>query len=582
MQLVVAVLVVGFLRLGVVYAGVNDFVINNFDAKYTLSNVDMQGSLTVTETIDITFSDNNHGIFRAIPNSYKDNSLDIRNITVSSQTGAPPQFTQSTSNDNIVLKIGDPNRMVTGKQNYTISYTLSNVIAFYDNYDEFYWDINGTEWLQQAEKVSMTLTYPEGAKVSSTNIPVCFTGAYGGTEKYCSISLDSPGLVTAKTTARLSAGQTMSVVVGFEKGYFTPVSAKEKLANLSLILAETFGIPLVLGTFAFRRWRTHGRDPKGGGIIVAQYDSPKDLLAAEVGAIVDFKVDQKDITATIVDLAIKGYITIIEKTVDRKIFKDTTNYSFELKKLDTGQLQQYEKTLLEGLFKDTNLAIGSIVELTSLKSDYYTTIDSAKETLKHRLIADGYFKGDPAKAGLILWIIVGISFALLIILAATLGVGIVLGLIVSLPIVAAFAFAMPARTLAGVQAKEHALGLKLYLQVVEKDRIVAMQSPNAPLAANANQPVRTVELFEKLLPYAIVFGVEKQWADEFKDIYKQPPGWYGGNLNTFSTIYLASVIGGALSTGMATAFAAPSSSGSSGFGGGFSGGGGGGGGGGGW
>ena len=111
-----------------------------------------------------------------------------------------------------------------------------------------------------------------------------------------------------------------------------------------------------------------------------------------------------------------------------------------------------------------------------------------------------------------------------------------------------------------------------------------MQSPNAPYAENAGSPIKSVDLFEKLLPYAVVFGVEREWAKEFADIYKSAPDWYSGNINSFSAIYLASSLGGSFQNNMTTSFAAPSNSGSSGFGGGggFSGGGGGGGGGGGW
>lgn len=580
----VVLLAMCLIKVGGVHADVNNFVINNFDAKYVLTNTDKQGKLDVTETIDLTFSDNNHGILRAVPTTYKGNSLKVTGITVTSSTGAPAQFTTSESYENTVIKIGDPNKTVTGQQNYTIQYSISNVITFYDKYDEFYWDINGDQWQQPFDNVSMTLVYPAGAVLSSQNSPVCYTGNYNSTDKNCQITVDSAThTIAANTNAPLLSSQTMSVVVGFNKGYFTPVSAKEKLTEVTVILAETFGIPIVLGGLAFKRWRTKGRDPKGRGTIVAQYDAPKNMLPAEVGAIVDFKLENKDISATIIDLAIRKYVKIIETKTVKKLMPDTLEYSFVLTSLDTSGLTNYEKSLLEGLFKDTNLAVGSTVKATDLKTSYYTIVKSAKTDIINKLVTGGYFRSDPAKAGTILWVIVAISFSSLILFAFAFGIGIFLGILLSIPIVAAFAFAMPSRTKQGVEAKEHALGLKMYLEVAEKDRIAALQSPDAPLANNAHEPVKTVELFEKLLPYAIVFGVEKQWAQEFKDIYKQPPEWYAGNYNTFNAIYLSSALTSSFGESMNTAFAAPSSSGSSGFsGGGFSGGGGGGGGGGGW
>jgi uncharacterized membrane protein len=108
-----------------------------------------------------------------------------------------------------------------------------------------------------------------------------------------------------------------------------------------------------------------------------------------------------------------------------------------------------------------------------------------------------------------------------------------------------------------------------------------LQSPGAKYATNAKEPKRTVNLFEKLLPYAVIFGVEKDWAKQFDNIYKQPPAWYQGNWSTFNTYMLASHISSATSSFNAS-FSPPSSSSSSGFSGGGAGGGGGGGGGGGW
>lgn len=145
-----------------------------------------------------------------------------------------------------------------------------------------------------------------------------------------------------------------------------------------------------------------------------------------------------------------------------------------------------------------------------------------------------------------------------------------------------FAALMSKRSHAGNMLVEHMEGLKLYLSKAEKERINMQDAVAAPLAPRSGQPVRDVKFFEKLLPFAIAAGVEKTWADAFKDIYNEPPDWYRGNWNTFNTAVLASSI--ANTTKVAgTSFAAPSSSGSSGSGGGgFSGGGGGGGGGGGW
>ena len=120
--------------------------------------------------------------------------------------------------------------------------------------------------------------------------------------------------------------------------------------------------------------------------------------------------------------------------------------------------------------------------------------------------------------------------------------------------------------------------------MAEADRIAYLQSPQGAekRQIDPNSPKQQIKLFEELLPYAMLFGLEKDWAHQFKDMYKEPPTWYSGNMNTFNSMYLANSLS-QFNSASATAFSAPSSSSSSGMGGGgFSGGGGGGGGGGGW
>src|SRR6478672_11682811 len=118
------------------HAGVNDFVINDFSTDYTLTNKDKQGELRIVEDIDLTFSDFNHGIERAIPKTYKDNSLKVKVNGISSSTGAPTDLSTRNESGNLVLRIGSPSRTITGHQTYKIDNTVQNVIGFYGNHDE--------------------------------------------------------------------------------------------------------------------------------------------------------------------------------------------------------------------------------------------------------------------------------------------------------------------------------------------------------------------------------------------------------------------------------------------------------------
>ncbi len=217
----VVVLFCGSSRMA--HADTNAFTVTKFDARYDLSDTDKQGLLRITETIDVVFTDNNHGLLRAIPQSYKDTSLGVRIVDITSASGAPTPYDTYNDNGNLVLKIGDPDKTVTGSQSYTIAYEVENVISFYDGYDEFYWDVNGDGWRQPFENVTVSLVLPEG--VQPNKEMRCFTGYYGSTASDCTVAYDSTARTYTTTTTRtLLAGETLSIVAAFPKQYFMPVT----------------------------------------------------------------------------------------------------------------------------------------------------------------------------------------------------------------------------------------------------------------------------------------------------------------------------------------------------------------------
>lgn len=569
-----------------VHADVNNFVITKFSADETLSRVDRQGTLRVIERIDVQFSDYNHGILRAIPTTYHGLPLKIRINGVSSDSGASAAYTTYGSNGNMVLKIGDKNRVVTGAQEYTIDYTLQNVVAFFDNDDELYWDVNGDQWAQPVDSVTAVVHLPGDVKLSSQK-PVCYANAAIRDSTSCSISRSGNDITVH--AGRLGAGQTLTYVIGFQKGYFSPATSLDFLRDYSTLLLLVLGIPLLSFAVGLVWWWARGRDAPGKGTIVPQYTPPENMLPLEAGALADFSVDNRDITATFIDLARRKYIKIIEKRQDRPILKDKITYSLELLNPDASALSVYERTLLSGVFKSGKLDPadkGQVVELSSLAKDFYKTADSLRKAVSKDMTTAGYFRQDPRRY---LFKLGGV-FTIMYVGAFTFGfiaqmhmipaaAGIIMGVIVLF----LFARIIPARTSMGVAAREQLMGLKMYMETAEKDRLKMLEGPNAAYAANVGAPVRTVELFEKLLPFAIVLGVEKEWAGQFKDIYQTPPDWYNGNMTGFNAGYLAGSLNGGFASAVNTSFSAPSSSGGSGFGGGgFSGGGGGGGGGGGW
>lgn len=563
----------------VAHADVNDFTVTNFTADETLTSADKQGELHIVEHIAVNFTDYNHGILRAIPKSYKHHTLKLRINKVSSDSGAPSQYRTSSSNGNTVLKIGDPDRTVTGQQEYTIDYTVQNVVTFYSGHDELYWDVNGDQWDEPFTHVAVTVHLPVGA-VDSSLAPKCYAGAFGSTNS-CAITLD--GSTLQASTSDLPAKHTMTYVVAFKKGYFTPATFWDNAKDYMIPVLE-FAVPvLLLGLGGLFWWLKSGRDAKGRGTIIPEYAPPEGISPLDAGTIADFKVDNRDLTATFIDLARRGYIRIIEERQNQLLVKDKVTYTLELCNADWSACTPQEIQLLSAMF--TSKQVGEKVGLASEKNKLYKTATALRKSVSTDLTARGFFKQNPYKFAAY----GSISFSIVFLVIwfggfmSGLGVGapLLAGIVVGAIIFFLFVRALPARTAVGVAANEQLLGLKLYMETAEKDRMEKLEGPEAAYAAGAGEPTRTVELFEKLLPYAIVLQVEKQWAGKFNDIYTSPPAWYSGNWTAFNAGYLASSLNEGFASAINTSFSAPSSSGGSGFGGG-AGGGGGGGGGGGW
>ncbi len=560
------------------YADVNDFVIESFGADYRLTNEDKQGTLHIQETIEVTFSDQNHGILRAIPDHYKKHRLQM-DVTGVRRDGRGEQWSTYGSNGNTVIKIGDAGSTITGNHTYQVFYTLRNVVSFYDGHDELFWDINGDQWQQVTRQVLLTLHLPENLQLSEQR-PTCYTGSFGSQEQACTIDANE-GMVTAQTTRELQAYENMSIVVGFGKGYFEPSPWTDTAGEYAAMAAKVAAPILLIAGTAYLHWRRHGRDPKGRRVIVPEYGAPDGLKPIEAGTVADFRTDNRDITATVIDLAIRGYIKIIETVKDRKILKDQKLYSLRLENTDFSQLDQFEKKLLGGIFSRHEK--GEEIDLSTLKYKLASTAAELQSDVKKRLVEGDYFRKTPLSTSLKFVGKLALAVLASVVLAVVFqGGAVVLGIIVGVAAATVFIILLPSRTEKGVAARDSILGLKMYLEVAEAERIKKLQSPDAPYAAKSHEPKKTVELFEKLLPYAMVLGVEEKWAKQFEHIYRTPPDWYQGNWHAFNAVYLTSALNSGVQSNVNAAFSSPSSSGSSGFSGGSSGGGGGGGGGGGW
>lgn len=570
-------------------AGANDFVISDFIADYYLTK-DAAGAaqLKTVETITAEFPDfdQNHGVLRAIPKKYLDNNLHVNVLSVKNEAGQNLNYTTYSENDNLVLKIGDEGVYVHGVQAYVITYTSNNVIRFFDNHDEWYWNVNGTQWQQQVTSLTARIHLTDVIAGTLQDNRACYAGSQDSKSSNCgwsnSNSTDAGGTVLMLTATKpLLAGETATFVLSFNENTFAPVPQtfwEQYGAEIFLITGVTgiIIVPVITFIVLLKKWRKFGRDPKGRGTIIPEYQAPKNLSVLGSSAVYNQSVASNAFSAQIVDLAIRGYMRIEENTKSKLIGK-SQKHSLTLLKSADNQLTKEEKSLLEGIFEGKK--VGTSVALDDLKNKFYAKTSKISKTLLDDLVTQNYFTKNPQKARMkciiagAIMVVVGFPLAVFLV-----GIGFILGGILCF----IFAIIMPARTKQGLTAKEHLEGLKMYIKTAEKARFEYLQSVKRAerIAIAKDDSKNKIKLFEKLLPYAMLFGMEKSWAKQFEGIYVQPPDWYGGNWSTFNMVVLASSLG-SFNTSANTSFATPSSSSGSGFGGG-AGGGGGGGGGGGW
>lgn len=588
MRLVVwLALLVAMFGSGTAHAGsLDDFSITSFTADYYLTRD--QGrvpELKVTEKIVAQFPDfdQNHGILRAIPATYKNHGLEVQVTGVKNAAGNAWNYSSYNENSNLVLKIGDPDTFVRGEQTYIIDYTLRGVIMDTKDGQEFYWDVNGDQWRQPVQRVEATLHVPADIASNLQSPSRCYTGVFGSKESECDIyySYDQGQgrviNVKTKLSRQLQPKETLSMELGFVGGtfaHYTPSSRQVTqwvLNGLAII-----SLPLLTLFVAFRNYLRTGRDPKGKGVIVPEYLPPKDVSVLAANTVLTESFSSKAASATIIDLAVRHYLKIYE-TQGKGVFKNA-DYDVELLK-SPSDLKPEEQGVIDMLF-GAAAAPGARVSLASLKTSLATKAQKLGKDVERRVTDAGYFAKLPSKAKSP-YFLTAIAFMVLGFILFGLGMWVTfvaVGLLVSAAILGLGAFAMPARTAKGVELREYLLGLQEYIKLAEAERLKVLQSPRSNLTEkiDAGDKGQLVKLYERLLPYAMLFGLEEEWAKTMAPLYEQQPDWYTG-----STAFNAAWFAGSLSsfgTTAGTAFSPPSSSGS----GGGAGGGGGGGGGGGW
>ncbi|MDQ7787661.1 MAG: DUF2207 domain-containing protein [Thermodesulfovibrionales bacterium] len=554
-----------------------DFVINSFHADISIHE---DSELTVRETIEVEFQRPRHGIYREIPFQYEDErggkiTTPISVLSVADPSGKDWKYRVTRKGNVLNIRIGDSQSYVERRQTYVISYTVRNAVLFFEDHDELYWNVTGNYWWSPIDLASARVTL--AAKNKSQHLwAACYTGAHGSKEAACEYEAShNSGEFSA--TRGLSSKEGLTIAFGWDKGLVVPPSAWNKfLWALNIRENWVFVLPLFSLIFMGGVWRSRGRDPRVKESVTVMYEPPQyknvPLTPGEVGALVDEKLDPRDITSTLVGLAVKGFLTIEETKIEGLIVDSTDYYLKRLKEPDES-LSPFEKVLMASLFTSELPVPGRMI--SELKNSFYKELDLLKSTLYGELVNKKYFLVSPDKVRKVYLTAGGVLILFSILVLTWLmqsPKSVVAGILMGLPILA-FARVMPAKTKAGASAYMDILGFQEFMSRAEKDKLQRMGDR---------------ELFSKFLPYAIALDVVDNWAKAFEGIYQEPPQWYASqtSMRAFNPYVFSRSISSATSSLASAMYAAPRGSGISGGGGfgggGFSGGGFGGGGGGSW
>ncbi len=594
------------------HVGVDDFTFASFDAVYELDRDEAKRSvLDTTETLVAIFPefDQNRGIRRAIPLRYDGHPVDISVESVTDASGVPRPFEVERDEDGEFLLVTvRADDFVHGEQSYVIRYRQHNVTLEPDDaeIDEFYWDVNGTGWAQPFGRVTAELRMSPEVASGLTGELACYRGWAGAGTPCDAIGTDggTPPVVRAEARG-LGPYENLTIAVGFTADTFEPrdESFAASWAAIAGAAAAAFAVLAAALAIAFRvaRWRNH----PGRGTIIAQYEPPPGVSAMVAADLVG-RAD-RGITATILERAVAGELRIVETGRKR--------YAVDFVGGEAGDADA--RSIVLALYRGSPVP-GARRALKSRDTSLGRRLLALRQAVRKRVV-QARLRRRPELGTRVLLAIGAIAAAALSLVfgifaledhrggawPALIFVAAIVAAIVTLVVVAD----VRPLTAAGRDVRDHLEGLRLYIRLAEADRLRVLQSPSgamrvdrpaasvggagvpvgaahtgADAGAASLDPDVVLKLNERLLPYAVLFGLEREWADELASLYEardRTPEWYSGrsgfNAGAFS-VAVAS-FSSASSTSWSGSSSSSSSSGSGG--GGSSGGGGGGGGGGG-
>jgi uncharacterized membrane protein YgcG len=563
-------------------ANVQNFRFRSFEADYYLSKDDEgRSKMRVVETLVAEFPDfnQNKGLVRDIPISYQGRPLSLSFVSLKRNGQPEPIYENTIVNNRRRISTGTDD-YVLGTQTYEFVYEVRDVTRDFEEYHELFWNVNGLDWAQQFGVVRANL-YLEGETKDLFNGELtCFQGEAESREA-CEFEARDD-VLTFETTRPMNPGENLSFVVGFEPDSFEPYQEGVAGVVRSALAIISFALSLFAAVFAIRL-KLSSRDHPGRGVIVPEYLAPRDksvMLASFIDS--SQKVINKSIAAQVLQLAVLKKVKIIE--IEKKGKFGSTSYELEL--VDKSDLLPEAQEVVD-VFFGSSAEPGARYQLRRSDDRVARQVSSMQSRIKSRVISSGY-RRKVSNVWLpyvlsALSIVVGIG---LVIHMQTIGlvsfdwrtIPVATSILSIIIVVIAIGSGLKPLTEEGREFYDYLKGLVMYMKLAEAERLRYLQSPKGAekTQIDSNDKEQVIKLYEKLLPYAVLYGLEKDWFKVIGDYYESQgnnPYWYAG-AGAFSSRSFSSAVNSISTTTISTSSSGFSGGGGSGGGGGGGGGGG--------
>lgn len=548
---------------GIVRADVEDFTFSSVHVDYLLSRDDEGvGTATVTETFVAEFPPaQNRGMVRGIPTGYLGAPTNPEVISVTDEDGDPRPYETDTEDGLLRVTSAVPEgEYAERSQTYVFTYRVDNVARAMDNgVDEFFWDVFTTDAPQPVGSFTARIEVDPELADALTGDAACYVGGAGGEDR-CDMPQAGAAFETAPVA--LDSHEGVTVAIGFEPGTFTNFDAS--------FLASPWGwaqSAAAVGAVGTAAWagvvrRRRLRDDPGRPTIIAEYEPPAGVDALTAAVLLG--KSGRAIPAEILEQAVGGSLRIVE---ERGLLRP--KLAAEL--VDPGRPDENGLRVLKGLF-GKDLPIGKTFTFGKSSSRFARAAQKLIERTGAQITREWKRRVPtrvvlvPAVLGLILG---GATFAF--------GIVAMIQFVTWFPTVPliALGFALIFVTIilvtrrplnaTGAEVRDHLRGLEEFIGWAEEDRIRMLQSPEGAERApvDTTSPQQMLVLYERLLPFAVVFGQEKDWAERLAVMYgSDSPAWWAGS-GAFNAAAFSSGLG-TLTASAASSSTASSSGGSTG------------------